>query len=205
MPRKLKPYKIKELNLHKFGIKTIVYLDRNTNPAVFYANVNGARVGGSSEDECVENIKEEARRTLNLEWRQIIKVHIPGDDLGPSTSVSLRVSRHEIAEKPDGEYAEREFRVPTNDPDYDERSETSDFVLQRRERMQDISEYYGPTETQECNGYSTCIIPYTVDSWSAIKMIEQAIKTLRERLMSIVGNEDALRQIHDGSVKLLGG
>ena len=75
MPRKLKPYKIKEISSGRWGQgSTWILLDRNQDPAVFYAEVGGVRVSAKSADECERLVVEEWKAQSGFCWRQIVVV-----------------------------------------------------------------------------------------------------------------------------------
>ena len=186
MPRKLKPYKVGTVGDTAFETNFDVFLDRTTKE--FFCDVYGREFREESERE----VKQAVRKYLRgrkFEWRQIIVVanryqasyemHIP--------TVSLRVERHEIAYvgrdedalSDSGHWVERDFR---------DGERQADFIEDGRKRGVDIRRYHGPHKT---DGTST-VLPYTDDTWANLTALQDAIRTLRDRIDAVIKEPGAL-------------
>lgn len=174
MPRQLKPFTVGEVTDHQSGIVTTIYLDRNTEPKVFYGMVAGERVQADSEQAVRQWIVKKCRETAAYEWRRVLVVRTSSDCGRDNGSVYLRFTEHEIAPRQATPSVWAERKV--SDMPFSGRYET-------------ISDYRGPTANNPERGEFT--LPYDEATKVGLTEIADRIRLLRERLNEILGSAEA--------------
>lgn len=195
MPRKLKPYKVTTMNsdaiVDRYGIEVDIFLDRNTIPAMFFAVVRGTRVSAPSQEEVEDLVMEALKESENLTWKKIIVIRRKVEPMSSrKDAIDIVFNRHEVAQRVDGEYVERNFRFDEGDPEY---RKPSEFELDRRSRGEDIRKAH--VSTVFAPDYGRYVIPYSAEAWQGLTKIKEALAVLGTKLDKLLGDEGKLKAL----------
>ena len=187
MPRQLKPFKVRDIS-HESGVEFEIFMDRNTNPVQFFAEIFGERVNADTEGECKKRALKKATEAVSYEWRKIVVVST-SSSYHERNKLSLSYRIHEIAESVSDDYTV-ERRFYGNLP----------FGINRdREFTINRYQYQKKSDPNRC----LYVLDYTEELEEALKEINRRIAFLCEQLDTLLNQDNAAELIVTSLNKML--
>lgn len=203
MARQLKPQKVDYVGDSKTGQHVDIMLDRNEN--TFFAKVGDERVTDNTANGCKEKARKLLQTLRDFDWKPYIWVQPPEEKERGSywgggrnavskmeTKLVFQFWRAEIAQRPDGNWVERQFLDENGLADDDSRDLAEQHLKDRAESNRsdrtsgdDIHNHWPQHEKT----YGTIKLPYNPAIWAALMAVKDRIEQARTQLDDIVKSD----------------
>jgi hypothetical protein len=206
MPRRLKPSKVDVIEHKTFGVKLDLMFDRNPDKLDFFATFGAEEYRSRNPDELKTLLRKKIEEASKLEWAAAIVVDTKGGHMAAGSGLTISFERYWWARKLDGKILRADWAWGPNCADEDQQRQrrfrdedpTADLRQKHATEMhwwEKSPRFEPPVAEHNYYGRAEAIpdkthLPYTEETWAALGVIQDSIRTLKGQLAAIIHTEE---------------